>query len=254
VSASPKLYQPSPTQESAPAFRAAAAPPGSSWQYQLQGTVDTGVPAVVFDVDGFATPAATVTAIHAAHHQALCYLNAGAWENFRPDAAQYPSRILGSEYAGYPDERWVDIRDIAPLRPILLTRLRTLCQAKGFDGVEWDNVEAYNHETGFRLTPEDQLRFNRWLAQATHEAGLRVALKNDRDQAELLSPAFDYAVDEECQQYDECARLRAFVAAGKAVFDVEYLASQFSCPGPLGLSVILKSRDLYALPRRSCPP
>jgi hypothetical protein len=247
--ATPSGTSPAPQPSSA---RAAAASPGSSWQYQLQGTVDTNVPANVFDVDGFATPAATLAAIHADHHFALCYLNAGAWESFRPDASSYPSRILGKEYPGYPDERWIDIRDQTSLRPILLARLRTQCKDKGFDGVEWDNVESYNQDTGFALTPDDQLRFNRWLAQVTHEAGLRVALKNDRDQAQLLSPAFDYAVDEECQQYDECAKLQPFVAAGKAVFDVEYLVSHFSCPGPPGISVILKSRDLYAQPRQSC--
>jgi hypothetical protein len=231
---------------------AAAAPPGASWQYQLQGTVDTTVSATVFDVDGFATPAATVAAIHADHHYALCYINAGAWESFRPDASKYPSSLLGKAYPGYPDERWIDIRDQASLRPILLARLRTQCQEKGFDGVEWDNVEAYNQDTGFALTPDDQLRFNRWLAQVTHDAGLRVALKNDRDQAQLLEPAFDYAVDEECQQYTECPKLQPFIAAGKAVFDVEYVAAHYSCPGPAGISVILKSRDLFAAPRLSC--
>jgi hypothetical protein len=228
------------------------APPGSSWQYQLQGSADLSVRATLYDLDGFATSAATVATIHADHHFALCYLNAGAWESFRPDAATYPSAILGKAYAGYPDERWTDIRDQAALQPILLARLRTQCKAKGFDGVEWDNVEAYNQATGFAITADDQLRFNRWLAQATHDVGLRVALKNDRDQVTLLAPAFDYAVDEECQQYDECARLQPFVTAHKAVFDVEYVAANYACPGPAGISVILKSRDLYAQPRQSC--
>jgi hypothetical protein len=48
------------------------------------------------------------------------------------------------------------------------------------------------------------------------------------------------------------ASSRSFAAAGKAVFDVEYVASYFSCPGPTGISVIQKSRDLYAQPSQSC--
>ena len=243
---------PAPQPSAASATLTPPAPPGSSWQYQLQGSADLGVRATLYDLDGFATSAASVAAIHADDHYALCYINAGAWESFRPDASTYPAGILGKAYAGYPDERWLDIRDQASLRPILLARLRTQCKAKGFDGVEWDNVEAYNQATGFAITADDQLRFNRWLAQATHEVGLRVALKNDRDQVALLAPAFDYAVDEECQQYDECAKLEPFVAAHKAVFDVEYAAADYACPGPRGISVILKSRDLYAQPRQSC--
>jgi hypothetical protein len=44
-----------------------------------------------------------------------------------------------------------------------LTRPR-LCREKGFDAVEPDNIDAFTNDTGFPMTYEDQLRFNRWLA------------------------------------------------------------------------------------------
>jgi hypothetical protein len=38
----------------------------------------------------------------------------------------------------------------------------------------------------------------------------------------MLLPYFDWALGEQCFQYAECARLQPFIAAGKAVMEVEY--------------------------------
>ena len=81
--------------------------------------------------------------------------------------------------------------------------------------------------TGWRIRPRTQLVFNRALARIAHRNGLSVALKNDLGQLERLEPHFDYAINEQCFQYHECANnpapgYRAFTRAGKAVFQVEY--------------------------------
>ncbi len=56
-------------------------------------------------------------------------------------------------------------------------------------------------------------------------------LKNDLGQIRRLLPYFDFALNEQCHQYDECGRLRPFVRAGKAVFGVEYrLKPHDFCP------------------------
>ena len=80
------------------------------------------------------------------------------------------------------------------------------------------NVDAYANESGFPLSAADQLTFNRFVATAAHVRGLSVGLKNDLDQARTLQPHFDWALNEQCFQYDECERLKPFVDAGKAVF------------------------------------
>jgi hypothetical protein len=105
------------------------------------------------------------------------------------------------------------------------------CARKGFDGIEFDNVDGYSNATGFPLTAGDQLRYDVWLANQAHRRGLSVALKNDVEQVDDLLPYFDYALNEECFTYDECDRLTPFVDAGKAVFGVEYeLDTDEFCP------------------------
>ena len=73
--------------------------------------------------------------------------------------------------------------------------------------------------------------FNRWLAAEAHAQRLSVALKNDLDQIPQLVGAFDWAVNEQCNQYSECDRLLPFVTAGKAVMEIEYSGSTATfCP------------------------
>ncbi len=71
------------------------------------------------------------------------------------------------------------------------------------------------------------MRFNRFLAAAAHARGLSIGLKNDLDQVATLEGDFDWALNEQCFQYDECGKLRPFVDAGKAVFVAEYRAGAF---------------------------
>ena len=102
---------------------------------------------------------------------------------------------------------------------------------KGFDAVEFDNVDAFEARTGSPLTARDQLRYNSWLANQAHLGGLAVALKNDLGQVKRLLPYFDFALNEECFDYGECRRLKPFVVVGKAVFGVEYdLDTTEFCP------------------------
>jgi hypothetical protein len=60
------------------------------------------------------------------------------------------------------------------------------------------------------------------IAKLAHDRGMAVGLKNDLDQIPQLLGDFDFAVNEQCAEFDECARLKPFISAGKAVFHVEY--------------------------------
>jgi hypothetical protein len=195
--------------------------PDTTWQWQLSGRVDTSVKAKMYDIDLFDTSAATVARLHHRGRHVVCYLDAGSYEPDRPDAASFPAAVLGAGVEGWPGERWLDIRRLDVLGPILKRRL-DLCRHKGFDGVEPDNVDAYANDSGFPLSAADQLRFNRYVAATAHARGLSVGLKNDLDQVAALQPDFDWALNEQCFQYHECGALRPFARAHKAVFVAEY--------------------------------
>jgi hypothetical protein len=225
----------------------------TSWQWQLQGDIDTSVDAQMFDVDGFEVSRATVQALHDQSRAVVCYISAGSWERWRPDARDFPDSVKGASN-GWPGERWLDIRKLRILRPIMRARL-DLCAAKGFDAVEFDNVDGYQNRTGFPLTGGDQLRYNVFLANQAHRRGMSAVLKNDLGQVRDLLPYFDVALDEQCFQYDECNRLRPFVNAAKAVFTVEYrLALADFCPEAADLGFnSMKKRLGLGVWRRPCP-
>ncbi len=193
----------------------------------------------MYDVDGFDNSATNVASLHAAGIKAVCYLSAGTYENWRPDASQFPPSILGKAN-GWPGEQWLDVRDVqnanSPLRAIMDARL-DMCKTKGFDMVELDNVDGYSNKTGFPLTAADQIYFNTLLANDSHARGLSVLQKNDVEQIPSLLPYFDGALNEQCNQYNECTTAQTgsygydqYVAAGKPVFNAEYkLATSKFC-------------------------
>jgi len=201
----------------------------TSWQWQLQYKVDTSLDVQMYDIDGFDATARLVKKLHAGGSHVVCYISAGSWENWRPDKDDFPAVVLGRSN-GWPGEKWLDIRRIDLLGPIMKARLR-MCARKGFDGVEFDNVDGYQNHTGFPLTGADQLRYDAFLANQAHRRGLTAFLKNDLGQIGKLLPYFDAALNEQCFQYSECRKLKAFVEAGKPVFGVEYkLATGAFCP------------------------
>jgi hypothetical protein len=202
----------------------------TSWQWQLTGVVDQSYNVVMYDIDLFNNDASVVASLHASGRKVICYMSAGTWEKWRPDARTFPKSVLGKPVEGWPGERWLDIRQIDILGPIMTARL-DLCMQKGFDGVEPDNVDGYVNNSGFPLTYDDQIKYNKFLAEEAHMRGLSVGLKNDIDQITDLLPYFDWALNEQCFQYKECDKLVPFTSAGKAVFEVEYMLrpGQF-CP------------------------
>jgi hypothetical protein len=230
-------------------------PAGATFQIQLQGRVDLSYDADVYDIDLFDSPRSVVSQLHELGRHVVCYVSAGSYERWRPDADDFPREVLGKGLAGWPGERWLDIRKLGVLKPIMQARVR-MCARKGFDGIDFDNVDAFTNETGFPLTKRDQLRYLRFLARAAHARGLAAGLKNLPQLARELQPRWEFAVNEQCFQYDECEEYLAFIDAGKPVFNIEYsLEIEDFCPqaNEWGFTSQRKDRDLSA-DREACWP
>jgi hypothetical protein len=188
------------------------------WDWQIGRVTPlqrTGAHAVdIYDIDGFLTTAAEVRAIHTKwqaatlpHPKAICYLDL-AWEDYRPDATPgryFPAAALGNVYFGYPQERWVDFRQLDALKPMLDERIR-MCAAKGFDAVELDDIDSFDppSTTGFHLTPGDAQNYLAYAFNEIHRYGMTGLWKN----SPLLSwwgrRYTDGAVVEECYRYHQC--------------------------------------------------
>lgn len=191
-----------------------------TWNIQLQGTVNEAYNVNMYEVDLFDTSTTTINNLKKAGEKVICYFNAGAYENWRSDASDFPSSVLGNTLVGFPNERWLDIRN-DDLMAIMEARLN-LAQAKGCDGVDPDNMNGYIQDSGFNLSSNDQLAYNRYIANEARKRDLSVALKNDIAQIDQLVDYFDFAVNEECFENNECDSLDRFITDGKAVFNLEY--------------------------------
>ena len=219
-----------------------------AWQWELDHPLDLGsasdmgtgvstylgAPApdpTVYDIDGFDNTAATVSALHARGDHVICYIEVGAAENYRSDYDEFPAADLGSVVSGYSAERYLDIKD--PTVVSIIEARIAMCASKGFDAIEPDIDDSYTDSTGFSISEAQNLQYDTTLAAYAHGLGLAWGLKNGDDPgfAAAMEPVADFALDEQCHQYDTCSSFDSFAAAGKAVLEVEYSLSpsQF-CP------------------------
>jgi hypothetical protein len=243
---------------------------GATWDLQLIGPVNTSANVDVYDIDAEINSAALIDRLHREGRKVICYVNAGAWEPWRSDAKKFPAEVLGKPWSAtkYADEKWLDIRRIDVIGPIMEARF-DMAKKKGCDAIDADNVDGFDDagsggdRTGFDLTHDDQLRFNRYIACAAHERGLAIGLKNNPQQAAALQADFDFVVSEQCFDYDECKHYQSFLDADKPVFLAEYqedlapnAETKFDTmckqADQLGISAILKKDALDAW-RVACP-
>ena len=224
--------------------------PGLRWQWQLSGKLNLDLQVDAIDID-LQVGKSVVDYYHGQGTKVICYISVGSYENWRPDADQFPPEVIGKDYEGWSGEKWLDIRRIDLLAPIMLTRL-DLCAEKGFDAVEPDNMDIHQEDTGFPLTYEDQLRYVQWLAEEAHQRGLAIGQKNAPDMTRDLVNVLDFAILEDAFCYGWAQELKPYTDAGKAVFDAEYtdLPGDFqkACreSQKLRFSTILKHRNLDA--------
>jgi len=232
-----------PAGTSSPTYRT---PPNGSWHIQYTGDINTDLDVEIYNLDLFDTDPAVIMGLHARGIFVMCYFSAGSFENWRSDANDFPPAVLGLGLEGWEGEQWLDIRRVDLLAPIMEDRL-DLAAEKGCDGVDPDNINGYTNDTGFPLTYEDQVRFNIWLAESAHARGLSIGLKNDLEQIPDLLAYFDWQLNEECFQYDECDLLLPFIEAGKPVYQIEYeLSNDEFCERAiqLGFQSVRKNREL----------
>ncbi|TGJ83812.1 hypothetical protein E0Z10_g4962 [Xylaria hypoxylon] len=231
---------------------------GTTWDYPLGfslATSNANKSTIFYPVDLENTSADTIAKLKSAGHTVICYFSAGSVEDYREDAGDFPSVAIGNTLDGWPDEKWLDIRN-SQVREVMATRIASAA-SKGCVGVDPDNIDGYTNKPGFALTEDDTVDYVQYLAETAHAAGLGYGLKNAGAIVDRVVDVAQWAINEECAEYNECADWSPFVKAGKPVFHVEYVddddatsvsASKLSkacaASGQSGFSTIVKHYTL----------
>lgn len=124
----------------------------------------------------------------------------------------------------WPGEIFLDTRTDAKRRAIakIVNGWISECAKKGFKAIEPDNLDTFTRSSGL-LTKANNLALAKLLVNHAHSLGLAVGQKNagsELGKEGKKVAGFDFAVAEECQQYDECGEYTAVY--GSRWVEIEY--------------------------------
>jgi hypothetical protein len=194
------------------------------WDLRSDIPVDMIYNAEVIDLDAFDTSVELIDALHAQGKKVFAYVSVGSWEDWRPDAGSFPNEVIGNSYPGWEGEKFLDIRQIDLLAPIMKARF-DMIKEKGFDGIEPDNIDLNSwtvEELGFPISDADVITYSQWLAQQAHNRGLSIGQKNASDLAEQLVNTFDWILLEDAFYEGTQDDAQVYIQHNKAVFATEY--------------------------------
>ncbi|MFC8083541.1 endo alpha-1,4 polygalactosaminidase [Streptomyces sp. NPDC057340] len=211
-----------------------------------------------YQIGGAYTPPAGVTVVSRDHTASpapglynICYVNAfqaqpGAEQDWDDDLLLRDANgdvVYDTDWG----EAFLDIRT-ADKRERIAEKVGTWidgCADKGFQAVEPDNYDSYTR-AGDLLDAADAQGLIKLLAERAHSDGLAIGQKNTVELApNREANGLDFAVAEECGEWDECGDYTA--EFGDRVIVVEYTAKGLSkaCAG-FGdeLSIVRRDRDV----------
>jgi hypothetical protein len=226
-------------------------PTGTTFDYQLGGGYTPPAGTAIVTRDSTDTPLAGLYNI--------CYINAFQTqsEDKKTWLTKHPALVLRSASgkpifdAGWPDEMILDVSTAAKRKAIAAIQDKTidLCRSKGFDAVEFDNLDSYSRSHK-HFTLSANIAEAELLTAYAHADGLAAGQKNTTELGSKGKTVigFDFAVAEECYRYDECAAYTSVY--GASVLDIEYtddLRGSFAsdCAAPsIPAMTILRDVDL----------
>lgn len=250
---------PVPTPEPTPQPGGIVAPPqGAAFDYQIGQDYPLPAGVTVVSRDWFSgQPAAGAYSI--------CYVNAFQTQ---PDSADvdridelsnWPQDVVLTSLADDPNwtgEYLIDISSAAKRQQAAawVANMIDGCATKGFDAVEFDNLDSWTRfddveglASAIPFGQAEAVAFATLITDYAHSRGLAVGQKNTSQlipTGDHISIGFDFAIVEECGQYNECGD---FVAGyGNAVIAIEYTNNGMAtaCNGFAG-QISIVQRDVY---------
>lgn len=228
-----------------------------NWDWQLSEPILAPQGIEIFNTDPDSTSARNIARLNARGVYTICYVSVGTLENYRHDRRFFPASVIGRTYGVWPDERFLDIRQLTILLPLMHARFQR-CKDMGFDAIEPDNMDVYDNESGFRISWHDGVRYIKALADLAHSMGLEIGQKNVPEITQQLIGHMDFVITEGCFSDGWCDDVSAYARAGKPVLAAEYTDTNVNWAAACayarsnGYSMILKDRDLTAA-LETCP-
>ena len=220
-----------------------------NWDWQLSEPINAPRGIDIFDTDPDSVSANTIRRLNLSDVYTICYVSVGTVEDYRDDAAAFPASVIGRTYEDWPDERFLDIRRLDVLLPLMQARFQR-CKDMGFQAIEPDNMDVFDNASGFPLSRNDGLRYIIALADMAHGMGLEIGQKNVPELTKELVEVMDFAITEGCYVDGWCGDVFAYIRAKKPVLAAEYTDSSINWPAACAFaransySMILKDRDL----------
>ena len=216
----------------------------AGFDYQLGGAYDPPAGVEIVARDRTEAPAAG--------RYGICYVNGFQTQPGEADfwLTDHPELVLRDGNGdpvidpGWPDEMLLDVSTETKRTGIagIVGGWIDGCAADGYQAVEIDNLDSFTRSGG-RLDPDDAVATAALFAGRAHAASLAIAQKNSTDLvARRAEMGFDFAVAEECNQWDECDVYTG--GYGDLVFAIEYEDAPFQegCTAFPQLSIV--RRDL----------
>jgi hypothetical protein len=167
----------------------------------------------------------------------VCYISTGTWEEFRSDADDPRwGPIKLNPMFDWDGEWWLDIVNRTGIEPLMDKRF-DMAKANGCHAIEGDNVDCFDNSDCFdhlmlggspgKSAKYFQYEYNCYQVHAAHSRGLGIGLKNALAIVPDLAQFYDFAINEQCQKYNECSDYNdSFLASSKAVFAHEYVSAE----------------------------
>jgi hypothetical protein len=227
-------------------------PVGGIADYQLGGGYAPPAGVTIVTRDSTDKPAAGLYSI--------CYIN--GFQTQPEDRSfwlkKHPTLVVrGSNGKPIIDKNWPDEMLLSPTSTAkraaisaIIGKTITRCAAKGFQAVEFDNLDSWTRSHG-KITKKQNIGMAKLLVKRAHKAGLAAGQKNTSElgKAGRDTIKFDFAVAEECYRWAECGTYTKIY--GERVIDIEYTDDlrggtfDAACTDPATPAMtILRDRDL----------
>ncbi|MFI5709672.1 endo alpha-1,4 polygalactosaminidase [Kribbella sp. NPDC051620] len=215
-------------------------PTHAKFDYQIGGAYTPPAGVQVVTRDRTASPAAGLYNI--------CYVN--AFQVQPGEQGQWDSDLLLRDASGnlVIDEDWgealLDIRGAKAARVAAkVNGWIDGCAAKGYKAIEPDNYDSYERSKGL-LTTAQARTYLKLLADHAHLKNLAIAQKNTVDLAQYrTSVGLDFAVAEECGQYNECGDYVDYFGNNVIVIEYTNAGRTKACSG-FGSTLSIVQRDV----------